>query len=325
MGISHMVFFMNLYNNHMNRLYILIKSQGITQKKIADTLHVDPSLVSKWLKGSRTPSTTQYQALAKMLQVPIEALLEDVDIYKKHINMDLIVLLDFKGYIHLKYNMLSMIFLMSVSILYIARIKINEITVITSILGLSLIVIEIKRLMKPPKSLISHHMQSMDVSHTFIRKDFNTTHFKMGVLYHALMFFIQPILMILMYDMNEAFFNTQSETIIIVWFLITFIYLGYALISYIIKRYPNKITYHMSTFRFQEFYGLMIKVIVIVQSVFIFMSLLLLDMTHPLELHVFTLTICAYILGHLIHQHALIFGSMYTFEFKEKMDKMSIS
>jgi hypothetical protein len=81
----------------------------------------------------------------------------------------------------------------------------------------------------------------------------------------------------------------------------------------------------MSTYRFQEFYGLMIKVIVIVQSVFIFMSLLLLDMTHPLELHVFTLTICAYILGHLIHQHALIFGSMYTFEFKEKMDKMSIS
>lgn len=305
----------------MNRLYILLKSQGIKQKTIAETLHVDPSLVSKWMKGSRSPSISQYQALAKILQVPLEALLEDVDVYEKPVNMDLITLLDFKGYLHLKYSALSIIFLMGAIFIYITRLETTEITLMLSIFGLMLIGLEFKRIMKPPKTLMSHHMQSVDMSHTFTKNNGNKTHVKIGVMYHALLFFIQPAILFLVYDMNKAFDDVQSESIIVLWFLATFTFIGCVLVMYTIKKYPNKITYHASTFRFQEMSALMIKVIVIVQSFFIWMSLLLLDISYPLQDQVFALSICAFILGHLIHQHALLLGMQYKFEFKEKMDK----
>lgn len=49
---------------------------GLTQKQLADMVHVSPELVSKWENGSRTPDLCSISAMAEIFGVPEDELAE---------------------------------------------------------------------------------------------------------------------------------------------------------------------------------------------------------------------------------------------------------
>lgn len=46
---------------------------GLTQKKLAELMHVHESQVSRWLDGTRTPRPDKAMKLAKVLKVSLES------------------------------------------------------------------------------------------------------------------------------------------------------------------------------------------------------------------------------------------------------------
>ncbi len=51
------------------------EAAGLTLQEVADKLHTDFSLVSKWERGARKPDRTQVKALARALKAPADPLL----------------------------------------------------------------------------------------------------------------------------------------------------------------------------------------------------------------------------------------------------------
>ena len=59
------------------KLRILLKNQGWTQPKLAETLHFAPSTVHYWLNGTHCPSVETLKKLCEILYIPIQDLLND--------------------------------------------------------------------------------------------------------------------------------------------------------------------------------------------------------------------------------------------------------
>lgn len=56
-------------------IYQLRKEKGLTQKQLADELHLSDRTISKWERGYGCPDITLLPQLSTLLEIPIEALL----------------------------------------------------------------------------------------------------------------------------------------------------------------------------------------------------------------------------------------------------------
>ena len=57
------------------RLVVELKSSRLTQKQIAEKLHVDPANITNWKKGTNIPSLEVFYELCKILDVSADYLL----------------------------------------------------------------------------------------------------------------------------------------------------------------------------------------------------------------------------------------------------------
>ena len=57
------------------RLVVELKSSTLTQKQIAEKLHVDPANITNWKKGTNIPSLEVFYELCKILDVSADYLL----------------------------------------------------------------------------------------------------------------------------------------------------------------------------------------------------------------------------------------------------------
>ena len=61
------------------RFSLELKSNGITQKELAQKLNVDPSNITNWKKGLNFPSLEMFYQLCKVLDVSADYLLGLID------------------------------------------------------------------------------------------------------------------------------------------------------------------------------------------------------------------------------------------------------
>lgn len=61
------------------RIRAVRQARGMTQEFVAESLGVSRQAVSKWESGASDPSTSNLLALAKLLDIPAETLLNDLD------------------------------------------------------------------------------------------------------------------------------------------------------------------------------------------------------------------------------------------------------
>lgn len=71
----------NYGNKNVEVIYISIKSirlaRKLTQKELADKLHVEQSAVAKWENGKCGPKRNRLIEIAKVLECPIAELLDE--------------------------------------------------------------------------------------------------------------------------------------------------------------------------------------------------------------------------------------------------------
>ena len=60
-------------------IFRLRRERGLTQRQLAEQLHVTDKAVSKWESGAADPSTSNLLALAKLFGVSAEELLKSVE------------------------------------------------------------------------------------------------------------------------------------------------------------------------------------------------------------------------------------------------------
>ena len=56
-------------------IYTLRKEQGMTQRELAERLHVGAKTISKWERGQGCPDVSLLQGVSEVLQVTVEQLL----------------------------------------------------------------------------------------------------------------------------------------------------------------------------------------------------------------------------------------------------------
>lgn len=61
------------------RLTIELKGCGLTQRQLAEKLHIDPANITNWKKGSNIPSLQIFYQLCKILDVSADYLLGLID------------------------------------------------------------------------------------------------------------------------------------------------------------------------------------------------------------------------------------------------------
>ncbi len=57
------------------RLGVELKASGLTQKEIAEKLHINPANITNWKKGINIPSLEVFYELCKILDVSADYLL----------------------------------------------------------------------------------------------------------------------------------------------------------------------------------------------------------------------------------------------------------
>lgn len=301
----------------MTPLQSLLKQTNIKQKDIAKAIHVDPSLVSKWLKGKRTPSEAQLKALSAFFQVDLIHF-DTKPIQFIPLSMDSIRIMDFKAYTKMHYHVFDI--LMLIIILIRPIFNLNDPMYILIFLSVSMItmMIQMKRIWSPPKRILSTHVQHKSIHHRYVLKTTFDKKFQytQGMMYSMSLFIIEPIHLIIFYQITSAFADTLSTSILSIWFFIMLVLNGLQLLKSIIKTYHHEIIYHESNYRFKEGYGQLIKTSLIIQTCIIALVYMALDITHPYMTLSYILLGLTSFVGFLIHQQTLIDAEGYAFDFK---------
>ena len=301
----------------MTPLQTLLKQTSIKQKDIAKALHVDPSLVSKWLKGKRTPSEAQLQALSAFFQVDLN-IPEIKTTQFIPLSMDAIRLMDFKAYGHIQYNLLEIVMLVVLFMGLIFSIDDPVYVLLFLIVTMTTLLIHIKRIWMPPKKILSTHVQHKTIVHQYVlKKTFEKRfHYIQQLIYSVSLFIIEPIHLVIFYQVISIYADTLSISILSIWFFIMLVMTGIQLLSSIFKKYPKNMRYHESSYRFKEMFGQGIKTLIYIQTCVIALVYLALDLTHPLILLSYVLLGLTTLVGLLLHQQTLIDAEGYTFDFK---------
>lgn len=72
------------------KLKYIMKQKNITQKELADMLELKQAQISKWITGKRSPNYQSIEKIAHALNVPVAALVEDMDYSNPNIITDLV-------------------------------------------------------------------------------------------------------------------------------------------------------------------------------------------------------------------------------------------
>lgn len=63
----------------MNNIKKARENAGLSQKEVAVSLHVSAPTVSEWESGRKNPSANNMKELSKLLRVPVDYLLGNID------------------------------------------------------------------------------------------------------------------------------------------------------------------------------------------------------------------------------------------------------
>jgi len=298
----------------MKTLQHFIKLSNLKQKDIASHLHVDPSLVSKWSKGLREPSLSQYKELAKLFNVSLEDLTGDSNQVALS-SFDMITLMDFNRYQKLPYHIFDYGFGIVSFILIGLKLHNPYGSLLIVMLGMVALVMHIKGMIHPPKSLLTMHTQPIFVKHQYqFNKNFDASHHKtQGAMYSVIMFLIQPIVLGLYYQMIEAYRDTLTTTMVSLLFITTVLFYGFVMLRMIFLAYPKTKLYQLSQYRFLDGVMRVSSIIITLESLFIWLSLFV--VTHPLYYLVSLVSFLVFSTHLLLNKHWIEYGKMYAFEF----------
>ena len=299
----------------MKKLQHFIKLSNLKQKDIASHLHVDPSLVSKWSKGLREPSMSQYKELSKLFNVSLDEMMEDSNTVVAS-SFDMITLLDFNKYQKLSYHVYDYVFFL-ISVLILSLKILNPYSsLVIAILGILAGVKHIKGFIQPPKSLVSMHTQPIFVKHEYhFNKTSDPMHHKtQGAMYSVIMFLIQPIVLALYYQIIEAYQDTLTTIVVTLLFITTLVFYGFVMLKMIFLSYPKTKPYHLSQYRFLDGIVRVSSIIITIESLLMWLSLIIVS-NHPLYYLVSIVSFLLFSIHILLNRHWIEYGKMYTFEF----------
>lgn len=64
---------------NINKLYMLMTAEGLTQRELANKIGVSEVTISRWMHGDRVPGATHVLEMSRLFNVKFEELAELID------------------------------------------------------------------------------------------------------------------------------------------------------------------------------------------------------------------------------------------------------
>ncbi len=308
-----------IHYNVVVRLKVIRQQKNIKQKDLADAIGVSPSLVSKWEKGTRQLDLSTAFQISRYLEVTLDELMVETDPRASALNMDQVTLFDFDSYKKTKYFIVEVIFIASIFLIPFFSLMSTDLeTLYIAFFGAILIASRVLFIFFAPRRHVRYLMQSVQVEHVYkLKKEFNVSyHYTQQILYSFSMFILQIFFVFFAYTIFAPFNDPTVIIMIGLWWIMSFFFFGYLLITSTIRHYPKTIKYHITNFRFRDSRFHLIRLIILFQNVIFYVFVVGLEVTHGILRLTIVISVFLQLIALFMHLHNSDKASAYEFDIK---------
>ena len=311
--------YQEIHYNDVMRLKVIRQQKNIKQKELADAIGVSPSLVSKWEKGTRQLDLSTAFQISRYLNVTLDELMVETNHRASALNMDQVVLFDFDSYKKTRYFLIELVFIASIFIIQILGSLDTGIEVVyIATYGAILLGTRLLFIFVAPRKYVRYLMQSVNVEHVYkLKKEFNESyHYTQHILFSLSMFILQTLFVSFLYTIFAPFNDASFITMIGLWWIISFFFFGYLLITSTIRNYPKTIKYHITNYRFRDSRFQLIRFIILLQNVIFYVFVIGLEVTHEILRITIVISVFLQMIALFMHLHNSYKASAYEFDIK---------